>query len=60
VLQIRAYIRDTFLEVADYGFLSKESAKKVKMPASLRETGTTTLTWERLRLALSRIPGHKG
>ncbi len=56
VLQIRAYVRDIFSEVVDQDFLSKDPARKIKVPAQLRETDTTTLTWEQLRLVLSRLP----
>ena len=55
VLQIRAYIRDIFSEVVDQDFLSKDPARKIKVPAQLRETDTTTLSWEQLRLALSKL-----
>jgi hypothetical protein len=35
VLQIRAYIRDIFSEVVDQDFLSKDPARKIKVPAQL-------------------------
>jgi len=60
VLQIRAYIRDIFAEVVDQDFLSKDPARKIKVPAQLRETDTTTLSWEELRLALSKLPLRDG
>jgi integrase len=55
VLQIRAYLRDIFAEAVDQDFLSKDPARKVKVPAQLRETDTTTLTWDQLRLALMEL-----
>jgi integrase len=55
VLQIRAYIRDIFAEAVDQDFLVKDPARKVKVPAQLRPTDTTTLTWDQLRLALSKL-----
>ncbi|HEY3767135.1 MAG TPA: tyrosine-type recombinase/integrase [Candidatus Angelobacter sp.] len=55
VLQIRAYIRDIFSEVVDQDFLSKDPARKIKVPAQLRETDTTMLSWEQLRLVLSKL-----
>ena len=54
VLQMRAYIRDIFAEAVDQDFLVKDPARKLKVPAQLRATDTTTLTWEQLRLALSK------
>jgi integrase len=55
VLQIRAYLRDIFVEAVDQDFLSKDPARKVKVPAQLRETDKTTLNWEQLREALSAL-----
>ena len=55
VLQIRAYIRDIFTEAVDQDFLVKDPARKIKVPAQLRATDTTTLTWDQLRLALSQL-----
>src|SRR5579863_3165550 len=55
VLQIRAYLRDIFVEAVDQDFLSKDPARKVKVPAQLRETDKTTLSWEQLRQALSHL-----
>lgn len=55
VLQIRAYIRDIFTEAVDQDFLVKDPARKLKVPAQLRATDTTTLTWDQLRLALSTL-----
>ena len=55
VLQMRAYLRDIFAEAVDQDFLSKDPARKVKVPAQLRETDTTTLTWDQLRRALLEL-----
>ncbi|HWA93141.1 MAG TPA: site-specific integrase [Terracidiphilus sp.] len=55
VLQMRAYIRDIFTEAVDQDFLVKDPARKLKVPAQLRATDTTTLTWDQLRLALSKL-----
>lgn len=55
VLQMRAYLRDIFVEAVDQEFLMKDPARKVKVPTQLRETDKTTLTWEQLRKALSRL-----
>ncbi|SEG63270.1 Site-specific recombinase XerC [Bryocella elongata] len=55
VLQMRAYLRDIFAEAVDQDFLVKDPARKIKVPAQLRATDTTTLTWNQLRLALSKL-----
>ncbi len=55
VLQMRAYLRDIFAEAADQDFLSKDPARKVKVPTQLRETDTTSLTWDQLRSALNAL-----
>src|SRR5215471_14327701 len=55
VLQMRAYLRDIFVEAVDQNFLAKDPARKVKVPLQLRETDKTTLSWEQLRNALSRL-----
>jgi integrase len=55
VLQMRAYIRDIFAEAVDQDFLVKDPARKLKVPAQLRATDTTTLTWDQLRSALSKL-----
>jgi site-specific recombinase XerC len=55
VLQMRAYLRDIFAEAVDQDFLAKDPARKVKVPTQLRETDTTTLTWDQLGLALSKL-----
>jgi hypothetical protein len=46
VLQMRAYLRDIFAEAVDQDFLAKDPARKVKVPTQLRETDTTSLTWD--------------
>ena len=55
VLQMRAYLRDIFAEAVDQDFLAKDPARKVKVPAKLRDTDTTTLTWDQLRRALGEL-----
>jgi integrase len=55
VLQMRAYLRDIFAEAVDQDFLVKDPARKIKVPTQLRATDTTTLTWDQLRLALSKL-----
>ncbi len=55
VLQMRAYLRDIFAEAVDQDFLVKDPARKIKVPAQLRPTDTTTLTWDQLRMALSKL-----
>jgi len=55
VLQIRAYMRDIFEETVDQDFLSKNPSARVKVPKNLRETDTTTLTWDQLRMALELL-----
>jgi len=55
VLQIRAYLRDIFEEAVDQDFLSKNPSARVKVPKNLRETDTTTLTWDQLRMALELL-----
>ena len=55
VLQIRTYMRAIFGEAADQDFLAKDPARSVRIPAHLRETDKTTLTWDQLRAALSKL-----
>jgi integrase len=55
VLQMRAYLRDIFAEAADQDFLPKDPARKVRVPAQLRDTDKTTLTWEQLRRVLRAL-----
>lgn len=56
VLQMRAYLRDIFVEAVDQDFLSKDPARKVRVPTQLRETDKTTLSWDQLRKALCALP----
>ncbi len=56
MLQIRAYLRDIFAEAVEQDFLTKDPARKITVPAQLRDTDRTTLTWEQLRLALAQLP----
>jgi integrase len=55
VLQIRSYMRAIFAEAVDQDYLSKDPARTVKTPANLREVDKTTLTWEQMREALSKL-----
>lgn len=55
VLQCRAYIRSVFAEAVDQDYLSKDPARKLKTPTSLRETDKTVLTWKQLRAALAEL-----
>jgi integrase len=55
VLQMRAYVRDIFAEAVDQNFLAKDPARKLKVPAQLRDTDTTSLTWDQLRSALNAL-----
>ena len=55
VLQIGSYMRAIFAEAVEQDFLAKDPARTVKTPSELRETDKTTLTWDQLRLALSRL-----
>ena len=55
VLQMRAYLRDIFAEAVHQDFLTKDPARKVKVPTQLRETDTTSLTWDQLRSALDAL-----
>jgi integrase len=56
VLQARAYMRAIFAEAVEQDFLPKDPARSIKVPAELRETDKTTLTWDQLRAALSMLP----
>jgi integrase len=55
VLQMCGYLRDIFAEAVDLDFLTKSPAQRLKVPANLRATDKTTLTWEQLRLALNEL-----
>jgi integrase len=52
---MRAYLRDMFEEAVDQDFLVKNPSARVKIPKNLRETDTTTLTWDQLRMALELL-----
>lgn len=56
VLQARAYMRDIFAEAVEQDFLPKDPARSVRVPSELKETDKTTLSWNQLRAALSRLP----
>ena len=56
VLQARAYMRAIFAEAVEQDFLPKDPARSIKVPSELKETDKTTLTWDQLRAALSRLP----
>jgi integrase len=55
VLQVRFCLRDIFAEAVEQDFLVKDPARKVAVPAQLRESDKTTLPWEQLRSALGRL-----
>jgi len=50
-----AKIAKVFSEAVDQDYLAKDPARKVKMPAHLRETDKTVLTWDQLRSALAYL-----
>jgi integrase len=56
VLHATAYLRAIFREAVEQDFLPKDPARTVKPPSDLKETDKTTLTWDQLRAALSRLP----
>jgi integrase len=53
--RVVGYVRDIFAEAVDQDFLAKDPARKLKVPAQLRETDTTSLTWDQLRSALNAL-----
>ena len=55
VLQIKAYMQAIFAEAVDQEFLAKDPARNVKAPENLPDTDKTTLSWEQLRTALSKL-----
>ncbi len=55
VLQIKAYMQAIFAEAVDQEFLAKDLARNVKAPENLRDTDKTTLSWEQLTAALSKL-----
>ena len=55
VLQVRAYMQAIFAEAVDQDFIGKDPARTIKVPAHLKETDKTVLSWEQLRAVLSRL-----
>jgi len=55
VLQVRAYLQAIFAEAVDQDFIGKDPARTIKVPAHLRETDKTVLSWDQLRAVLSRL-----
>jgi integrase len=55
VLQIKAYMQAIFAEAVDQDFLAKDPARNVKAPDNLADTDKTTLSWQQLRAALSKL-----
>lgn len=55
VLQARAYMRAIFAEAVEQDFLPKDPARSIRVPSELKETDKTTLSWDQLRAALSRL-----
>jgi integrase len=53
VLQIRAYLQAIFAEAVDQDFIGKDPARTIKVPAHLKETDKTVLSWDQLRAVLS-------
>lgn len=49
------YLCDKFAEAVDQDFLFKDPSARVKVPKNLRETDTTTLAWDQLRMALELL-----
>jgi integrase len=57
VLQVRAYLQAIFAEAVDQDFIGKDPARTIKVPAHLKESDKTVLSWDQLRAVLSRL-GH--
>ena len=55
VLQVRAYLQAIFSEAVDQDFIGKDPARTIKVPAHLKETDKTVLSWDQLRAVLSRL-----
>jgi integrase len=55
VLQVRAYLQAIFAEAVDQDFIGKDPARTLKVPAHLKETDKTVLSWDQLRAVLSRL-----
>lgn len=56
VMHMAYFVRAIFREAVEQDFLLKDPARTVKIPSELRETDKTTLSWDQLRAALSRLP----
>lgn len=54
VKQARSYAKSIFDEAIEQEFLEKDPTRKLKTPRSLRSKDKQVLTWDQLRLALSR------
>ncbi len=48
-------MRAIFAEAVDQDFIGKDPARTIKVPAHLRETDKTVLSWDQLRAVLSRL-----
>ena len=55
VLQVWAYLQAIFAEAVDQDFIGKDPARTIKVPAHLKETDKTVLSWDQLRAVLSRL-----
>lgn len=55
VLQVRSYMRASFAEAVEQGYLDKDPALLVKVPANLRPVDKTVLSWEQLCAALDKL-----
>jgi integrase len=44
-----------FAEAVDQDFIGKDPARTIKVPAHLKETDKTVLSWDQLRAVLSRL-----
>ena len=55
VLQVRAYLQAIFAEAVDQDFIGKDTARTIKIPAHLKETDKTVLSWDQLRAVLSKL-----
>jgi integrase len=55
VLHARAVLKAIFAEAVDQDFIGKDPARTLKVPAHLKETDKTVLSWDQLRAVLSRL-----
>jgi integrase len=55
VLHARAFLKAIFAEAVDQDFIGKDPARTLKVPAHLKETDKTVLSWDQLRAVLSRL-----